>query len=121
MVDATIVRVHQHVPEKSGQLFQAMRRSRGGLTTKIHALVDALGNPLRFELTAGQSHDSVMGYEMLQTLDLTQKQILADQAYDTIEYSAYWKRKRRRLLFRVRKTAECNTNEIKRSTNNGIW
>jgi transposase len=27
------------------------------LSTKIHALADALGNPLRFLLTAGQAHD----------------------------------------------------------------
>lgn len=45
--------------------------------------MDALANPLRFELTAGQSHDSVMNYEMLQSLDLTRKQVLADRAYDT--------------------------------------
>ena len=31
---------------------QAIGRSRGGLSTKIHALVDALGNPLAFRLTA---------------------------------------------------------------------
>ncbi|WP_223264068.1 transposase [Paenibacillus sp. IHB B 3084] len=60
-----------------------MGRSRGGLTTKIHAVVDALGNPLRLELTAGRRHDSVMGYEMLKSMDLTQKQVLADRAYDT--------------------------------------
>jgi Transposase DDE domain len=30
---------------------------KGGLSTKIHALVDALGNPLRFLLTPGQAHD----------------------------------------------------------------
>lgn len=60
-----------------------MGRSRGRLTTKVHALEDALENPLRFELTAGQSHDSVMGYELLQTQDLTRKQVLADRAYDT--------------------------------------
>jgi transposase len=34
-----------------------MGRSRGGLTTKIHAVVDALGNPLRFILTPGQASD----------------------------------------------------------------
>ncbi|MFK4474416.1 transposase [Paenibacillus sp. RC73] len=45
--------------------------------------MDALGNPLRLELTAGQRHDSVMGYEMLKSMDLTQKQVLADRAYDT--------------------------------------
>ena len=31
-----------------------MGKSRGGLSTKIHAAVDALGNPVRFILTAGQ-------------------------------------------------------------------
>jgi hypothetical protein len=37
-----------------------MGRSRGGLTTKIHALVDAEGRPVALALTAGQTHDSVM-------------------------------------------------------------
>ena len=32
--------------------------SRGGKTTKIHAVVDGLGNPVRFMLTGGQVHDS---------------------------------------------------------------
>jgi hypothetical protein len=34
-----------------------MGRSRGGLTTKIHALVDAKGRPIDLVLTAGQAHD----------------------------------------------------------------
>ena len=34
-----------------------MGRSRGGLTTKIHALVDARGLPLELTLTPGQSGD----------------------------------------------------------------
>jgi len=34
-----------------------MRRSRGGLTTKIVALADALGNLVRFVLLPGQRHD----------------------------------------------------------------
>ena len=34
-------------------------RSRGGLSTKIHALVDALGRPLALLLTPGQAHDLV--------------------------------------------------------------
>ncbi len=37
-----------------------MGRSRGGLTTKIHALVDAEGRPMRLELTPGQAHDGAM-------------------------------------------------------------
>jgi len=46
-------------------------------------MVDALGNPLRFELTGGQSHDCVTGYELLQSIDLTGSNVLADRAYDT--------------------------------------
>ena len=41
--------------KKNGE--QAIGRSRGGLTTKIHALVDALGNPANLMLTPGQIHD----------------------------------------------------------------
>lgn len=69
--------------EQKGGLKQVIGRSRGGLTTKIHAVVDSLGNPLRFMLTGGQCHDSVTGYEMLKQMDLTKKQVLADRAYDT--------------------------------------
>ena len=49
IVDGTIVRVHQHGSGARGGT-QAIGRSRGGLTTKIVALVDALGNLVRFVL-----------------------------------------------------------------------
>ncbi|MCZ8523057.1 MULTISPECIES: IS5 family transposase [Paenibacillus] len=84
MIDATIVRVHQHgAGAKGGPLSKLLGGLEGGLTTKIHAVVDALGNPLHFVLTGGQCHDSVTGYEMLKQMDLKKKQVLADRAYDT--------------------------------------
>ena len=55
MVDGSIVRVHQHGAAKKQQHEQAMGKSRGGLSTKIHAAVDALGNPVRLLLTAGKT------------------------------------------------------------------
>jgi transposase len=58
-----------------------MGRSRGGLTTKIHTLVDALGRPLRFILTAGQVHDSVPAPQLL--ADRTAAAVIADTAYDS--------------------------------------
>src|SRR5258707_15107704 len=42
---------------KRGTRNQAIGKSRGGLTTKIGALVDALGNLVRFVLLPGQRHD----------------------------------------------------------------
>lgn len=59
-----------------------MGRSRGGLTTKIHALVDADGLPVRLELTAGQAADAPMAEKLLSDLQ-PGTTILADKAYDT--------------------------------------
>ena len=42
-----------------------MGRSRGGLTTKIYALVDANGLPVMLKLTAGQAHDGRSAADML--------------------------------------------------------
>jgi transposase len=59
-----------------------MGRSRGGLTTKIHALVDAEGLPIVLKLTEGQAHDGRSAADMLETLtDGTI--LLADRAYDS--------------------------------------
>lgn len=63
-------------------------RARGGLTTKIHAVVDAEGRPIRLELTAGQAHDSPVATDLLD--DLGEGAILlADRAYDTNALCAF--------------------------------
>ena len=59
-----------------------MGRSRGGLTTKIHAVVDADGRPISLDLTAGQAHDIRMAEPMLQAMRKGTI-LLADRAYDT--------------------------------------
>ena len=47
--------------EKGGSEDQAIGRSRGGLSTKIHMAVRGLGCPVRFTLTAGQRGDAPAG------------------------------------------------------------
>jgi len=59
-----------------------MGRSRGGLTTKIHALVDANGNPIVLKLTEGQAHDGRSAADMLDGIGAGQI-LLADRAYDS--------------------------------------
>ena len=59
-----------------------MGRSRGGLTTKIHAVVDANGNPFRLKLTEGQAHDGRSADDMLDSVGKGQT-LLADRAYDS--------------------------------------
>jgi hypothetical protein len=63
-------------PKKEGE-DQAIGRSKGVLSTKIHATVNALGNPTGFLLTPGQAHDLPGSDELLPTP--------ADKAYDADE------------------------------------
>ena len=64
--------------EKNGE--QAIGRSRGGLTTKIHLLVDALGNPVEVMLTPGQAHDLSCAEPLIDAAD--PQALIADKAYD---------------------------------------
>jgi transposase len=59
-----------------------MGRSRGGLTTKIHALVDASGLPIALKLTEGQAHDGRAAADMLNSLGQGHI-LLGDAAYDS--------------------------------------
>ena len=47
-----------------------MGRSRGGLTSKIHAVVDSNGLPVRLALTAGEAHDNRLAAKLLSRLPL---------------------------------------------------
>ena len=59
-----------------------MGRSRGGLTTKIHTVVDTSGLPLRFALSPGQAHDSTLAGALLDDRLPPDSFVLADKAYD---------------------------------------
>ena len=65
--------------KNGGQAEQALGRSRGGFSTKIHVTVDGLGNPLRLELTAGQRHDIIKASDLISDLDFDY--IIADRSY----------------------------------------
>jgi len=65
-------------PKKEGP--QAIGRSRGGWTSKIHAVVDALGNPVRWLLTGGEVADITQAEPLLEGLNA--EAVLADKGYD---------------------------------------
>ena len=64
---------------------EAIGKSVGGPTTKIHAAVDALGNPLRFILTPGQQHDVTVAEDLIEWFSPTS--VLADKAYDSDKFT----------------------------------
>ena len=60
---------------------QCIGVSRGGLSTKIHAVVDGLGNPLKVMLTSGEVHDSQVAIPLLEQIDLEGTIVLGDKGY----------------------------------------
>jgi transposase len=83
MIDATIVRAPSACGwcKRGGD--EAIGRSKGGPSTKIHATCDALGNPSGFYLTCGQAHD-LQGADVL-IAEMEAEALLADKAYDADE------------------------------------
>jgi transposase len=81
MIDTSIVRVHQHGACITRNRGQSMGRSRGGLTSKIHAVVDTNGLPVRLALTAGEAHDNRLAGKLLSRLK-SGTMLLADRGYD---------------------------------------
>ena len=68
--------------KKGTQQTEALGRSRGGFTTKLHARCDARGLPLGFVLTPGQAHD-VQGFAPLfRMIEDRIEAFLADRGYD---------------------------------------
>jgi transposase len=59
-----------------------MGRSRGGLTSKIHALVDADGRAIALRLTGGQVHDSQEAEALLEAMP-EGATLLGDKGYDS--------------------------------------
>lgn len=71
---------------KGGPAVHGIGRSRGGATTKVHLVVDALGLPLAFELTEGQRHDIVPAPGLVERT--RPRCLLADKAYSTHDFRA---------------------------------
>lgn len=81
MIDTSIVRVHQHGACITRNQRQSMGRSRGGLTSKIHAVVDSNGLPVRLALSPGEAHDVRLAEKLLSRLK-SGSMLLADRGYD---------------------------------------
>ena len=66
---------------------ECLGRSRGGIGTKIHACVDALGNAVRLIAPAGQASDGPQVLALLEGLD--PRMVIADTSYDSDANRAY--------------------------------
>ncbi|WP_443058098.1 IS5 family transposase [Streptomyces sp. NBC_00820] len=102
-VDSTTVRAHQHTAGARGKgqdwPGEALGRSRGGLTTKIHLACDGRGRPLAFTITGGNVNDCTQFEQVMARIRITRcgpgrprtrpDQVAADKGYSSVKISAY--------------------------------
>lgn len=88
LLDSTIIRAHQHAAgaEGSSAEAEALGRSRGGFSTKLHVACDGLGKPVKIILTPGQDHDVTQGPALIAGSDA--EKIIADKGYDSDAFIA---------------------------------
>lgn len=82
MIDSTIVRAHACAAGygKNTEQKEALGKSKGRFSTKIHLTTDALGNHLKFILTGGQTHDITQATQLCENIFAST--VIADKAYD---------------------------------------
>ena len=85
LIDSTIIKAHPHAAgalrRTGGQAAQALGRSRGGLTTKLHAAVSERGELIRYVLTAGQVNDVTQACWLMESSEADA--VIGDRAYDS--------------------------------------
>lgn len=74
-----------------GKVLNAIGKTRGGWATKIHAVVDKRGHPLRIKITCGQRNDNMFAKILLRGKKC--KYVIADTAYDTNAIREFLKRR----------------------------
>lgn len=81
-IDSTFCKVHQNATGALKKLgMQAIGVSRGGKTTKIHALVNENFQLINVILTGGNVHDSECVIDLLSAVEIEGKTVLADKVF----------------------------------------
>lgn len=87
LLDSSVIRAHQHAAGAAGgQDNQALGRSRGGFSTKIHVAVNGVGDPVKIQLSPGQEADIKHAPSLLEGCN--PEKVVGDKGYDSDELVA---------------------------------
>jgi transposase len=141
-VDSTIMRAHQHAAgaAKSSATQEALGRSQGGFSTKIHRRASGEGKPVSLILTPGQQHESTVFKELMLQPKIKRlggggvhwrpRRVAGDKAYSSQQIRAWlkahgigavisWRRNEKKqsrlnkILYRERNQVERLINHLK--------
>lgn len=118
-------RFHHHsrpsarLRRKKGAENQAIGRSRGGLSTKVHMVVRGLGCPVRFTLTAGQKGDAPQADGLIE--NMAADVVMADTAYDSDHLRQIIAQKRAKAIRLARALGWLCTSWLRMPANTGRY
>uniref|UniRef100_UPI00093B159A IS5 family transposase n=1 Tax=Xenorhabdus eapokensis TaxID=1873482 RepID=UPI00093B159A len=110
-IDGSIVRAHQHSSGAVSPEDEAIGKSRGGRSTKIHLAVDSYGLPVHFELSGGQTHDIVHA-ESLVAHSPTSDFVIADKGYDSNVFRRFVEKRGSKTVIPYRKNSRKSDKNI---------
>ena len=91
-IDSACIKVHESTKKVGKTENKAVGRTRGRLNTKIHAVVDGLGNPVEFLLSAGNDNDCVHAAELLEKVELCGSNVLGRSSLWCLSHSGIYLR-----------------------------
>jgi transposase len=107
----------QPAPKKAGR--QSIGRSRGGLSSKIHVVVDGLGNPVRWRLTGGEVHDMTQALGLMKGMQA--QSVLADKGYDANEFVSFIREQQMCAVIPPKRNRTGSVSMISRCIKTEIW
>ncbi|MBC8946856.1 MULTISPECIES: IS5 family transposase [Xenorhabdus] len=110
-IDGSIVRAHQHSSGAASTEDEAIGKSRGGRSTKIHLAVDSYGLPVHFELSGGQTHDIVHA-ESLVVHSPSSDFVIADKGYDSGAFRSFVEKQGAKTVIPYRKNNRKSDKQI---------
>lgn len=103
-VDSSVIRAHQHAAgaRRSGT-DEALGRSRGGFSTKLHLRAEGQGKPMVLLITAGERHEQTMFEPLMETGRVKRRgrgrprqrprRVVGDKGYSSRRVRRYLRRK----------------------------
>jgi transposase len=106
------------VGRKRGVQSNALGRSRGGFSTKLHAVVDTKGRPIYIAITPGQRHEMIKADELL--ANAPGKAFIADAGYDSNPIPAGHPRQEEAGRHRLQARANAQAAEVSRAVQQAL-
>ena len=113
-IDGSIVKAHQHssgAAKKSEGGDHGIGKSVAGNTSKIHLAVDSNGNPIEFEVSGGEVHDSRVAPDLIAKLPPSDF-LIADTGYDSENLREQIRRKKGTPVIPRKKNSKTGNEDI---------